>query len=51
MLAKGSYLDLKPVKDGKPSQGGGGGLGFYLGFPNLEVGKWFLLGGVSKSTR
>ena len=30
---------------------GGGGLGFYLVFPNLEVGKWFLLGGVSKSTR
>ena len=27
---------------------GEGGLWFYLGFPNLEVGKWFLLGGVKK---
>ena len=47
---KGSYHNSKPVKVGKPSQRGGG-LGFYLVFPNLEVGKWFLLGGVSKSTR
>ena len=29
--------------------GEGGGLGFYLGFPNLEVGKWFLLGGGQKA--
>ena len=47
---KGSYHNSKPVKVGKPSHRGGG-LGFYLVFPNLEVGKWFLLGGVSKSTR
>ena len=51
LFPKGSYHNSKPVKVGKPSHGGGGGLGFYLGFPNLEVGKWFLLGGVSKSTR
>ena len=48
---EGSYHNSKPVKSGKPSHWGGGGLGFYLVFPNLEVGKWFLLGGVSKSTR
>ena len=29
-------------------RGRGGGFGFFLGFPNLEVGKWFLLGGGQK---
>ena len=44
-LTKGRYHNSKPVKVGKPSQGGGGGLGFYLVFPNLEVGKLFCEGG------
>ena len=40
-VTKGSYHNSKPVKVGKPSHSGGG-LRFYLVFPNLEVGKWFL---------
>ena len=43
LLSKGSYHNSKPVKVGKPSLRGGGGLGFYLVFPNLEVGKWFFI--------
>ena len=48
--SKESYHNSKPIKLGNYPMGEGGGLGFYLGFPNSEVGKWFLLGG-SKSTR
>ena len=42
LYGKGSYHNSKPVKVGKPSHRGGWGLRFYLVFPNLEVGKWFL---------
>ena len=36
---------LNPVKVGKPSLGGGS-WNLHLVFPNLEVGKWFLWGGM-----
>ena len=49
--SEGSCHNSKPVKVGKPSKGGGGGLGFYLGFPSLEVGKLFLLGGGSQKAQ
>ena len=47
---KGSYHNSKPVKVGKPPPWGGGSR-ILPGFSHLEGGKWFLLGGVSKSTR
>ena len=46
---QGSYHNSKPVKSGKPSHWGGSRI--LPGFSHLEGGKWFLLGGLSKSTR
>ena len=39
---RGDFGTQNQVKVGKPSQQGGKGSQILRGFPNFEVGKWFL---------